>query len=183
MLLQKSECLSATLRLVVSIARKTHWHHARLDPLDIVQGEPRAQQGDTKVRRTCGFRSFLPTQPGGSVAFHHPARRRHRAHNPLASACPRSDKAHDGCATSTWKSTSRAHQHFRSWRLFSDGSPGEVQALQDWSLTTASLDALLGLSSSATIGSMVPDEASEDLQNQNIDRWLMKSMIDEASQA
>ncbi len=27
---------------------------------------------------------------------------------------------------------------------------------------------------------MVPDEASEDLQNQNIDRWLMKSMIDEA---
>ena len=36
MLLQKSECLSAT-RFVVSIARKTHWHHARLDPLDIVQ--------------------------------------------------------------------------------------------------------------------------------------------------
>ena len=47
-------------------------------------------------------------------------------------------------------------------------------------MTTASLDAPLGLSSSATIGSMVPDEASEDLQNQNIDRWLMKSMIDEA---
>ena len=167
------------LRLVVSIARKTHWHHARLDPLDIVQaGNLGLSRAIQKFDERKGFRfSTYATWWIRQAITRHVADTGRIIRLPV--------HVHDQIKRMTAAQRALEIDLTRSPTLqelasFLGMDPGEVQALQDWSLTTASLDAPLGLSSSATIGSMVPDEASEDLQNQNIDRWLMKSMIDEA---